>query len=227
MVCLVLFAVCFVSASSAAELSLRGARGITNVWFGKSQLTHFKNPHHIYEPSISPSGNYALVWHMDFPPRKMMTFDLRTKKMIAEFSPGVAGQLDWTAEDRIVIFSGCGSSCVIASIFDLTGKQTFGYDKPERAEIGYTESCEIVLHPSRRALVIMPQSPSAPFPLILLRTSDNAVSRIDLTNAFCLDWHTNRTDFDVTITTNNVDYEPRQKISVTLPKEWRTNTNKW
>jgi hypothetical protein len=203
-----------------AELSLRGARGVTNVWLGKTQLTRFKNPHHIYDISISPSRKYALVSHMDFRPTKIMTIDISTRKVLADFAPGLGGEIDWTAEDRVMIRAGCGASCMVAAIFDTAGKKTFDMEYLEHANVRFGEACHIEMHPSRRALLFMPIEAYAPGSIVLLRTSDNAISVVGPTNMWCLDWKIKEDAFEVSVTTNRTNYEPTGKLLVRLPKEW-------
>src|SRR5437667_5663369 len=51
-------------------------------------VTRFRNPHHIFEYGTSPDGQYLLVWHMDFSPRRMSIYDLhRGGGRVARFEP--------------------------------------------------------------------------------------------------------------------------------------------
>jgi hypothetical protein len=216
----------FASSLFGSDLSLRGARGVTNVWLGDAQLTHFKNPHHIYDMSISPSRKYALVSHMDFRPTKIMTIDLATRKVLADFAPGFAGENSWTAEDQIAIVAGCGAGCSMAAIFDVSGKETLSADDAFRAHDEFRESAKIEMHPTRRALVFMPNSISCcPGSIVLLKTSDNRIARIGPTNLFCVDWKVRGDALEVSVRTNRNDFEPTGKMMVRLPKEWEDSSD--
>jgi hypothetical protein len=200
----------------AQSLTLKGVKGITNVWFNDARLTSFKNPHDIFDFQISPSKKYAFVWHADFPPRKLAIFDLASNKLIKEFVPGAGGELTWSNDDHIVHIFGCGTSCAVAKIYDAAGKTIFRSDKDPNP----TETAAFELHPTRRILIFFPTEAFAPGQIALIRTVDGSKSYVGPTNIVCLNWQMNKSAIALTYSTNFQTLDPTSKTTIQIPEKW-------
>lgn len=123
-VCIVLFfSVNVYSITDTDSLKLiKTKNGINNIYFRGSNLTKFSNPHEIYAYQISPNGLWALVWHQDHRPRKLTIYDLQKQTLYKEIIPGFGGEISWTAYNNIYHIWGCGTNCVMMSVYDIEGK---------------------------------------------------------------------------------------------------------
>lgn len=84
-------------------------------------LTQFPHVHHIYDQQASPDGRWAFVWYMDYPPRRLAVFDLRTGERYALFMPGSGGVLDWVVDNRILHRWGAGTGVRCFQVLDTLG----------------------------------------------------------------------------------------------------------
>ncbi len=105
-----------------AKAEIREAsNGVRDVFVGGDNVTRFANPHHIYAAEVSPSGDYLMVWHMDYAPRKVSIYDLSSRERIAYFEPGTGGRMRWADYDLIYHQYGAGTSTAFFNIFNVAG----------------------------------------------------------------------------------------------------------
>jgi hypothetical protein len=152
---------------------------------------------------------------MDFPPRKVMVIEATTRRVVADFAPGVAGQLEWSADDRIIHRFGFGTGRH-AKIYDSTGKEIFSTNPP----FELFERCEIEVHPSRRALVMLPTSSSSPSQIMLVRTLDGAIHRVGPERIICRDWSHQGQALRVEYAASPGEDAPAATFDVQIPHDW-------
>lgn len=101
-------------------------RAITDVFLciagQRHNLTAFPRPQHIYGHEVSPSGDWAFVWHMERPPRIVTVYDTRSCAEVASFSPGRGGSLCWTSVDSLLHSWGAGTCVAIFAVYDRHGR---------------------------------------------------------------------------------------------------------
>ena len=90
-----------------------------------TNLTNYKKPHHIYDYKISPDGNYAFVWHMEYSPRLLSVYDLRKLVLLKDLKLGFGGDIKWNTDNNLVHVYGCGSGCAAAKVINLKGETLF------------------------------------------------------------------------------------------------------
>lgn len=205
--------------SRANELTLVGSKGRTNVWYvgptNRFQLTHFPNRHHIYATEKNRTGKFALVCHMDFPPRRVSIYNLETKKEVSEFKPGVDGQFFWTAEDKILLLWGAGTGR-FADVFDVTGKKVFdtGPGSPFHERFWYE------LHESGKAIIAIPMFVGQ---VALIRTLNFEIARAGPSNIRVGDWKQQGSTLIVNYGSQGAS-EWTNNFRANLPVTWVTNT---
>jgi hypothetical protein len=123
---------CAENVSSSPEPKLKIIEEKTNIkdifYFinGKwTNLTNYKSPNHIYDYRISPDGNYAFIWHMEYSPRLLSIYGLSKLVLLKELKLGFGGELKWTTDNNIVHVYGCGSGCTTAKVIDREGEILF------------------------------------------------------------------------------------------------------
>lgn len=89
-------------------------------------LTQFSHVHHLYAHQVSMDGRWALVWYMDYPPRRLAIYDLRTGGRHARLTPGYGGELRWISGNRIFHSWGAGTGVRCCQVFDIEGREQFG-----------------------------------------------------------------------------------------------------
>jgi hypothetical protein len=90
-----------------------------------TNLTNYKRPNHIYDYKISPDGNYAFIWHMEYSPRLLSIYVLSKLVLLKDLKLGFGGEVKWTTDNNIVHVYGCGSGCAAAKVIDLKGETLF------------------------------------------------------------------------------------------------------
>jgi hypothetical protein len=112
---------------SYARVEIREtATGVRNVFYRDQNVTQFTNPHHIYSAEVSPSGNYLLVWHMDYTPRKVSVYELPSLERVAHFEPGAGGQLQWGDYDLLYHAFGAGTNAAPFYVYNVAGETLWG-----------------------------------------------------------------------------------------------------
>lgn len=151
------------------------AKGIRNVYLqttnGWKNLTKFKNPHNIYDSAISPDGQWAYVFHMDFKPVRLAIYNLAKQEKVAEISPGVGGNLSWSKSNRIIMEYGAGVGVNLVTIYDLNAKiiyQTYGNSQ-------ISEVCLIAVSPSKDFIVLMAEYENFANRIEIIRVADGAI----------------------------------------------------
>ncbi|WP_230660895.1 hypothetical protein [Psychrobacter sp. I-STPA10] len=91
----------------------------------EQNISQFKHPHHITTEVgdwlVSDDGRYAMFSHYDYPPNKIVVYDLKNNRRISEFKPEYAGDLRWTGNNLVVLTYGCGTMCGYMRIFNIKG----------------------------------------------------------------------------------------------------------
>jgi hypothetical protein len=90
-----------------------------------TNLTNYKKPNHIYDYKISPDGNYAFIWHMEYAHRLLSVYDLRKLVLLKDAKLGFGGDVKWTKDNNLVHVYGCGSGCAAAKVLNLKGETLF------------------------------------------------------------------------------------------------------
>ncbi|MBI5844372.1 MAG: hypothetical protein HZB23_06865 [Deltaproteobacteria bacterium] len=133
-------------------------------------LTRFRNPHNIYDFSVSRDGRRALVHHMDFSPTRISVYDLETLKALHTWKPGAGGTWTWSKTGRIVLVNGCGTGCAQITVFRIDGGII--YQGPDNE---YSESARIAINPSGEYAVFLPQMESMPDRPEIVRLDDGKI----------------------------------------------------
>ncbi|WP_227430184.1 hypothetical protein [Psychrobacter sp. I-STPA6b] len=88
-------------------------------------ISQFTHPHHITTEIgdwlVSDDGRYAMFSHYDYPPNKIVVYDLKNNHRVSEFKPEYAGSLRWTGNNLVVMTYGCGTMCGYMRIFNIKG----------------------------------------------------------------------------------------------------------
>ena len=112
---------------SYVEPKIRFSTGsITDVFVDDRNITTFSHREHIYSALSSPDGRYLLVWHMDYPPRKVSIYDLDAKIKLSTFEPGAGGEIRWAANNLIFHQFSAGTNTAIFSVYTVNGKRLWG-----------------------------------------------------------------------------------------------------
>ncbi|MEX0716797.1 MAG: hypothetical protein WD066_09425 [Planctomycetaceae bacterium] len=178
----------------------------------------FPNPHHIYAAELSPSEKYVFVWHMDFSPRRLKVYDTSTRDIVADFVPGVAGEFEWSADDRIIHLFGAGTGH-FSCLYDVDGTE-IRYGTEGRFQVGLHESAVPHVHPSRLAIVYVPCYELAPSQFILVRTSDGALLRLGPKRMIARQWDINEDRIAVTYSLTTDDAAPTHRGEYPIPDDW-------
>ena len=89
-------------------------------------MTAFDRPQHIYAADVSPNDRYLLVWHMEYPPRKVSIYDIKTSQRVGHFEPGYGGRLRWAAHDLLYHHWAAGTNTAIWAVYSLDGSKQWG-----------------------------------------------------------------------------------------------------
>lgn len=136
---------------------IRSTRGrVRDVFVDGRNVTRFSRPHHIYEAKVSPCSRYLFVWHMDYTPRKVSTYDLEGRRKIATFEPGAGGGLNWAAHDLIYHHFGAGTNTALFAVYSVEGKTQWR---------GSTSGA--VLCKSGRSVFTFPTLPASKEPIVV------------------------------------------------------------
>lgn len=81
----------------------------------------FDRPQHIYAAQPSLSGDFFMIWHMDFSPRTLKIFRVADGEKIADLAPGFGGAMLWTKGDLLLHAWGCGTNCQSVQVISPQG----------------------------------------------------------------------------------------------------------
>jgi len=112
--------ICFSAYCQETFKIIEDENKVKNIFLGNVRVTDFKNPHHIYSFSQSIDKKLLLVYHMDFKPTRVSIFNLKTKRKVNSFKPGVNGSFTFGAKNRIILTFGFGTGRYLR-ILDLDG----------------------------------------------------------------------------------------------------------
>ncbi len=137
---------------------------IRNVFVHGRNLTKFSHPHHIYAAKVSPDGKFLMVWHMDYPPRKVSIYRLEDNRKISTFEPGAGGWMGWAAHGLLFHRFGAGTNTALWRVYTKQGRELWR---------GFTSGA--LLDASGRYVLSFPTLPAADEPIALADIRDGKV----------------------------------------------------
>jgi hypothetical protein len=152
-------------AQSRIRPEIRGQSGeIRNVFVSDRNLTKFSHPHHIYAAKASPDGAFLMVWHMDYPPRKVSVYRIQDGRKISTFEPGAGGHIRWAAHGLLYHVLGAGTDITLWRVYNKQGR-----------ELWRGSACGALLDASGRYVLRYPTLPIADEPIALADIRDATV----------------------------------------------------
>jgi hypothetical protein len=152
-------------ARSLVQAEIRSQSGeIRNVFVSDRNLTQFSRPHHIYAAKVSPDNRYLMVWHMDFPPRKVSVYRIEDGRKISTFEPGAGGDIAWAAHGLIFHRFGAGTDTALWRVYTRQGDERWR---------GFASGAK--LDPSGRFVLSYPTLPVCDDPIRLSDIRDATV----------------------------------------------------